>query len=60
MRWTDEETQKETSRGFKCPEYGGKLGGLLLVNPADLSDPLHVVESSKCKNWIPAHIFQSC
>ena len=44
------------SEVFKCPECGGKLGDLLLVSPADPSDPLQVVVCSKCEYWIPAHI----
>ena len=59
MRFTKEEMQKEMSRGFKCPQCGGKLVEEKILASCIYPDgefPLHFSICLKCKSEIPEHI----
>ena len=55
-----EEEQRVMSKGFKCPECGGKLvEGIILAScssPDGREFPIHFSTCSECKSEIPDHI----
>ena len=60
MSFTEEEKQRVMSKGFKCPECGGKLvEGIILAScssPEEGEFPMHYSTCSECKSDIPDHI----
>ena len=60
MSFTEEEKQRVMSKGFKCPECGGKLvEGIILAScssPEEGEFPMHYSTCLKCKSDIPDHI----
>ena len=60
MAFSKEEVQKAMSKGFKCPECGGKIVEDQILascySPERGDFPIHYSTCSECKNDIPDHI----
>ena len=60
MTFTREEIKNAMSKGFKCPECGGKLVEDQILascySPERGDFPIHFSTCSECKNDIPDHI----
>ena len=60
MAFSKEEVQKAMSKGFKCPECGGKIVEHQILASCYSHErgdfPIHFSTCSECKNDIPDHI----
>ena len=60
VSFSEEDKKKVMSKGFKCPECGGKLvEGIILAScssPEEGEFPMHYSTCSECKSDIPDHI----
>ena len=60
MSFTEEEYQRAISKGFKCPECGGKAVASQKLASCSSPDgrefPIHFSTCLECKSEIPDHI----